>query len=80
MDVRSRAGGRNAAVRCEHVFALVHPTFGAGTPEVAQAMHAAIELRQLRDALAETRLLTLTGAVGAEVTLARGSATFGGPP
>jgi predicted ATPase/class 3 adenylate cyclase/DNA-binding CsgD family transcriptional regulator len=68
--------------RPEHVFALVHPTFGADTgalrsldtfpnnlpDQLTSFVGRAHELRQLRDALAETRLLTLTGAGGAGKT------------
>src|SRR4051794_36348536 len=68
--------------RPEHVFALVHPgldgelaalrsldTFPNNLPDqLTSFVGRAQELAQLRDALAETRLLTLTGAGGAGKT------------
>ena len=68
--------------RPEHVFALVHPdldtevgglrsldAFPNNLPEqLTSFVGRAEELRQLRDALADTRLLTLTGAGGAGKT------------
>ena len=68
--------------RPEHVFALVHPDFGEEVgvlrsldafpnnlpDQLTSFVGRSHELAQLREALAETRLLTLTGAGGAGKT------------
>jgi class 3 adenylate cyclase len=68
--------------RPEHVFALVHPEFGEEVgvlrsldafpnnlpDQLTSFVGRSRELSQLREALAETRLLTLTGAGGAGKT------------